>query len=414
MSNHSITRYLISTFTGCKAISIGTKFFPTNETETEYVDLFNYTETVLLELEPAKINNDTIFYNLVRDVGEENFPKNHSFYELKPAQQNVDEYALVSNIIMGNDRYLYIEIPRPHKIMNDFVNMIKESKGQIVERSSSEVIAKMSSKNEAIKTALHMISLGSKNNLIVTGAVGMTGAAALERSINYTREAGGFSGIAFTKLGGEYALVMDGPFEIGKSRKTVYDNYLFIDIIDSTGFINKYGRDKLLELMNGVKSFVETECHGQVEGYREGGDDFIARFPSKDLAIRAGLDTAWFILNNGAKIRAGIGRSRREAGERAQIADDISAFGKPLSLVVFELVNGIYAYNVPSEFSRTIINIFTNQKGKLIGLFIFVFFLCYFLSPGHEQPSHSLHDGRIGVGGVDIRWRDDGYAVTRH
>lgn len=380
MSNHSITRYLISTFTGCKAISIGTKFFPTNETETEYVDLFNYTETVLLELEPAKINNDTIFYNLVRDVGEENFPKNHSFYELKPAQQNVDEYALVSNIIMGNDRYLYIEIPRPHKIMNDFVNMINESKGQIVERSSSEVIAKMSSKNEAIKTALHMISLGSKNNLIVTGAVGMTGAAALERSINYTREAGGFSGIAFTKLGGEYALVMDGPFEIGKSRKTVYDNYLFIDIIDSTGFINKYGRDKLLELMNGVKSFVETECHGQVEGYREGGDDFIARFPSKDLAIRAGLDTAWFILNNGAKIRAGIGRSRREAGERAQIADDISAFGKPLSLVVFELVNGIYAYNVPSEFSRTIINIFTNQKGKLIGLFIFVFFLCYFLA----------------------------------
>ena len=178
MSNHSITRYLISTFTGCKAISIGTKFFPTNETETEYVDLFNYTETVLLELEPAKINNDTIFYNLVRDVGEENFPKNHSFYELKPAQQNVDEYALVSNIIMGNDRYLYIEIPRPHKIMNDFVNMIKESKGQIVERSSSEVIAKMSSKNEAIKTALHMISLGSKNNLIVTGAVGMTGADA--------------------------------------------------------------------------------------------------------------------------------------------------------------------------------------------------------------------------------------------
>ena len=153
-----------------------------------------------------------------------------------------------------------------------------------------------------------------------------------------------------------------------------------MDIIDSTGFINKYGRDKLLELMNGVKSFVETECHGQVEGYREGGDDFIARFPSKDLAIRAGLDTAWFILNNGAKIRAGIFRSRRESGERAQIADDISAFGKPLSLVVFELVNGIYAYNVPSEFSRTIINIFTNQKGKLIGLFIFVFFLCYFLA----------------------------------
>ncbi len=380
MADHGITRYLISLFTGYRAISIGTRFFPTTETETEYVDLFNYTETVLLELEEAEITTDSIFYNLMRDVGEENIPENHSFYELKPAEQKVDEYALVSNIIMGNDRYLYIEIPHPHKIMNEFANMIVEAKGQIVERSSSEIVAKMPSKNEAIKIALHMISLGYKNNLIVTGAVGMTGAAALERSINYTREVGGFSGIAFTKLGGEYALVIDGPFEIGKSRKTIYDNYLFIDIIDSTGFISKYGRDKLLELMNGVKSFVETECHGQVEGYREGGDDFIARFPSKDLAIRAGLDTAWFILNNGAKIRAGVGRSRREAGERAQIADDIFVLGKPLSLVVFELANGIYAYNVPSEFSRTIIDLFTNQKGKLIVIFAIVFVLCYFLA----------------------------------
>ncbi len=380
MADHGITRYLISLFTGYRAISIGTRFFPTTETETEYVDLFNYTETVLLELEEAEITTDSIFYNLMRDVGEENIPENHSFYELKPAEQKVDEYALVSNIIMGNDRYLYIEIPHPHKIMNEFANMIVEAKGQIVERSSSEIVAKMPSKNEAIKIALHMISLGYKSNLIVTGAVGMTGAAALERSINYTREVGGFSGIAFTKLGGEYALVIDGPFEIGQSRKTIYDNYLFIDIIDSTGFISKYGRDKLLELMNGVKSFVETECHGQVEGYREGGDDFIARFPSKDLAIRAGLDTAWFILNNGAKIRAGVGRSRREAGERAQIADDIFVLGKPLSLVVFELANGIYAYNVPSEFSRTIIDLFTNQKGKLIVIFAIVFVLCYFLA----------------------------------
>ncbi len=380
MADYGITRYLISLFTGYRAISIGTKFFPTNETETEYVDLFNYTETVLLELEEAEITTDSIFYNLMRDVGEENIPENHSFYELKPAEQRVEEYALVSNIIMGNDRYLYIELPHPHKIMDEFANMIVAAKGQIVERSSSEIIAKMTSKNEAIKIALHMISLGYKNNLIVTGAVGMTGAAALERSINYTREVGGFSGIAFTKLGGEYALVIDGPFEIGKSQKTVYDNYLFIDIIDSTGFISKYGRDKLLELMNGVKSFVESECQGQVEGYREGGDDFIARFPSKDLAIRAGLDTAWFILNNGAKVRAGVGRSRREAGERAQLADDIFVLGKPLSLVVFELANGIYAYNVPSEFSRTVIDLLTNQKGKLIALFICVFFLCYFLA----------------------------------
>ena len=131
--------------------------------------------------------------------------------------------------------------------------------------------------------------------------------------------------------------------------------------------------------MTGIKNFIETECDGELEGYREGGDDFIARFPSKDLAIRAGLDAAWFALENGAKIRAGIGRSRREAGERAQMVDDIQSTS-PLSLVVFELANGLYAYNIPSEFSRTLINLVENEKPKLIGVFAFVFIFAYIMS----------------------------------
>ena len=131
--------------------------------------------------------------------------------------------------------------------------------------------------------------------------------------------------------------------------------------------------------MNGIKNFIESECEGEVEGYREGGDDFIARFPSKDLAIRAGLDAAWFALDNGAKIRAGIGRSRREAGERAQLVDDLTSTS-PLSLVVFELANGLYAYNIPSEFTRTLINLVENEKPKLIGVFAFVFIFVYLMN----------------------------------
>ena len=190
---------------------------------------------------------------------------------------------------------------------------------------------------------------------------------------------GNFPGVAFTKLGGEYALVFDEPFKLMQSKPKEFQNYLFIDLIDSTGFISKNGRNKLVELMTGIKNFIETECEGELEGYREGGDDFIARFPSKDLAIRAGLDSAWFALDNGAKIRAGIGRSRREAGERAQLVDSLNS-SSPLSLVVFELANGLYAYNIPSEFSRTIIDLIENQKGKLIGIFAFVFIFVYVLS----------------------------------
>lgn len=51
-----------------------------------------------------------------------------------------------------------------------------------------------------------------------------------------------------------------------------------------------------------------------------------------------------------------------------------------MSLVVFELANGLYAYNIPSEFSRTLINLIENEKAKLIGIFVFVFIFAYLLS----------------------------------
>lgn len=380
MAEHSFTRSLLSLLSSKKALSIGTKFNPTSPIENEYVDLFNFTETVLFEIEKAEITTDSIFYNLLRDVGKEYIPENHKFYELKPAEDKIEEYALVSNIIMGNDRFLYVELPYPSRIIDSFSIIIQNDKGEIIEQSKNEIIAKMLSKNDAIRVALKLIAHGLDHDIIVNGAVGMTGAAALERCININKEIGNVSAVAFTKLGGEFALVIDSKFTQSTAPAPEFENYLFIDVIDSTGFINKYSRTELRELMTGVKNFIETECQGQLEGYREGGDDFIARFPSKDLAIRAGLDSAWYMLNNDAKIRAGVGRSRREAGERAQISDNIKMAGNPVSLVVFELANGIYAYNVPSEFFRTLIDLFVNHKVKLISIFIVVFILCYVLA----------------------------------
>ena len=80
----------------------------------------------------------------------------------------------------------------------------------------------------------------------------------------------------------------------------MYDNYLFIDAINSTGFIEEYGRDQLVEIMNEIKSFIQSDCKGKIEGYRVGGDDLIANLPTKDAALRAGIDSAWHALNNGA------------------------------------------------------------------------------------------------------------------
>ena len=376
---NSLTKFIIRLSTRLTPIAVGTKFFPTNSLETEYVELFNYTQTILFELEKAEITSDTILENLVRDVGAENLPKDYTFHELKPAENKIEEYALVSNIIMGSDRYFYIELPHPSRLIDIFVKIIQNEKGEIVEKTATELVARMLSKNDAIRVAIELIGIGLSEGIPIISAVGMTGAASIERAIHYTQSVGSFPGIAFTKLGGEYALVFDSPFLLQESRPVDLENYLFIDLIDSTKFINKNGRNQLVELMTGIKNFIETECEGELEGYREGGDDFIAKFPSKDLAIRAGLDAAWFALDNGAKIRAGVGRSRREAGERAQLVDDLDSTS-PLSLVVFELANGLYAYNIPSEFIRTLINLVENEKAKLIGVFAFVFIFAYVMS----------------------------------
>ena len=376
---NSLTKSFIKLTTKLTPIAVGTKFFPTNALETEHVELFNYTQTILFELEKAEITSDTILSNLIRDVGAENLPKDYTFHELKPAENKIEEYALVSNIIMGSDRYLYVELQHPSRLIDIFVKIIQNEKGEIVEKTATELVAKMLSKNDAIRVAIELIGIGLSEGMQVISAVGMTGAASIERAIHYTQSVGSFPGIAFTKLGGEYALVFDSPFLLKESRPVDLENYLFIDLIDSTKFISKNGRNQLVELMTGIKNFIETECEGELEGYREGGDDFIAKFPSKDLAIRAGLDAAWFALDNGAKIRAGIGRSRREAGERAQLVDDLQSTS-PLSLVVFELANGLYAYNIPSEFTRTLINLVENEKPKLIGVFAFVFIFAYVMS----------------------------------
>ena len=74
-----LTKALIRLTTKLNPIAVGTKFFPTNSLETEYVELFNYTQTILFELKKAEITSDTILQNLIRDVGAENIPKDYNF-----------------------------------------------------------------------------------------------------------------------------------------------------------------------------------------------------------------------------------------------------------------------------------------------------------------------------------------------
>jgi hypothetical protein len=356
-----------------RVISIGTKYYPTNDMEREYVQMVNYTRTMLLEIETAHITTENIFNNVLSEVGSGNIPDNRKFIELHPAENNVNEYALLSNIIMGSDRYLYIEIFKKNKpLIEEFVRYIQRARGTIVERSATEIVSKMLSKNDAIRVGIELIAKGMDRDVDVRVAVGMTGAAAIERSINLNKQIGETSGVGFTKLGGEFAIVFSSKFGNLEGSPAVYDNYVFIDAIDSTKFIDENGRDKLVEIMNEISSFIENECKGKIEGYRVGGDDLIANMPTKDAALRAGMDSAWHALNNGVRLRVGIGKSRREAGERAQMADNIKIWNNN-PVMVFDLADGIYSYYIPSEFTRTVLDFMLNKQGRIAIIFIFVF-----------------------------------------
>ncbi len=257
-----------------RVVSIGTKYYPTNDREREYVDMINYTHTMLLEVEKAHITTENIFQNLLKEVGRGNIPENRRFLELKPAENDVNEYALLSNIIMGSDRYLYLELfQRNWQIIEEFVKQITENNGQIVEKSDSELVARLLSKNDAIRVSIELIKLGLEKSIDVQAAVGMTGAAAIERSINLNREIGETSGID-TKLGGEFAITLLQKLVNLKVHLLCTIITLFIDAINSTGFQKNTEETSWWRYEREIKSFIQSDCKGKIEGYRKaGGDD---------------------------------------------------------------------------------------------------------------------------------------------
>lgn len=357
-----------------RVLSIGTNYYATNDLEKEYVSLINLTKTMLIEIQPAVINSKSIFENLERELDQRDIPLNRKFIEIKPADNTVNEYALLSNIIMGSDRYLYIEIFKMSPLIDIFTQMVEEAGGEIVEKSRTELVSHMPSKKESIRIAIQMITLGMKKGVNVRGAVGMTGAASIERAIEMNAVIHETSGVGFTKLGGEYGVIFeDVPTNEKVDLKPVAaDNFMYIDAKDSTGFLERNGKDKLIEIMNDINTYIANESEGKIEGYRVGGDDLIINFPNKSIALKTGLDCAWFAMNNGLNLRVGIGNSRREAGENAHLTDDIKIRDDTAS-IVFDLANGKYAYYIPTEFTRTTIDYSTNNTTTLAIVFIFIF-----------------------------------------
>ena len=85
---------------------------------------------------------------------------------------------------------------------------------------------------------------------------------AIERAINLNREIGEVRGWGFTKLGG-ICNNIHKRFKPSRGEPSYRDNYLFIDVMDSTGFIEEHGRDTLVEIMNDIKVYMERSATGR-------------------------------------------------------------------------------------------------------------------------------------------------------
>jgi hypothetical protein len=68
----------------------------------------------------------------------------------------------------------------------------------------------------------------------------------------------------------------------------------------------------------------------------------------------------------------GIGKSRREAGERAQLADEIKIWNNT-PVMVFDVADGVYAYYIPSEFTRAVSEFIQEKYFQVAVIFILVF-----------------------------------------
>ena len=76
---------------------------------------------------------------------------------------------------MGSDRYLYVEVFSGYKgIIDQFVQLIKKENGVIVERSNTEIVSRLLSKNDAIRVGIELIKIGMEKEIDVRSAVGMT------------------------------------------------------------------------------------------------------------------------------------------------------------------------------------------------------------------------------------------------
>ncbi len=296
-----------------EVIACGTKYDPIDEEEKEIVDVINSIPLLLVRFESyPRSPEEVIAAELGPELSEKLRKRGYGLTPIEAFSPKTLDVTLVTKIVLDETRYVYCTFPSDSNVRK----LARKYGCTVLEEDVGEALVEAPTKYHALRFAVGVLL-----ELNGSAAVGFTQAAATERYAKVeTMIRPPFA--AFTKMGAEWAIHEGGERKIPKPSGDVEapDRILYLDVIGSTRLIDKLGRSYLHGFMERVIETLQEE-HASILHHRPGGDDVLARFPSKSHALRAAIKVLGLADKAKVKVREGVGNSRSSAAEEALVTE---------------------------------------------------------------------------------------------
>jgi len=341
-----------------RVIACGTRYDPITEEEEELVNILNSNALLLVCFEEYPLPTPQIISNELGDMSRKLRQEGFRLSRIEEFKYDDPEVALVSKMVLDETRYVYCRVPG--KPRDRLESLAHEHECTVVSWEREGAVIEAPSKYHALRLAVSI-----PLELDGSAAVGLTQAAAVERHAKAERYVKGpFA--AFSKAGGEWVLHEDGDQELPEPQGTDAgpDRVMYLDIVESSKLVEERGRPYLENLMKELMDLIADE-EGVVIDHKLGGDDVLAKFPTKGRALRAAIRILDEARRRGIKIKIGIGDSGGRAAENAVAVMD--RIGYSASFVAFRFGPFLAAYVEPPTISEVFFRRIPSELGRMVG-----------------------------------------------
>ncbi|WP_457615137.1 hypothetical protein [Methanopyrus sp.] len=336
-------------------IACGTKYDPITEEEREIVKILNSMYMLLTRFEGYPLPAPQVISNELGGVAEELRREGFGLTKIERFKHDDPEVALVSKIVLDETRYVYCTYGNE----NDLHSLVHDCQCTVLEYGGGEATVEAPSKFHALRFAAQV-----PLRLRGSAAIGLTQAAATERFAKAERHADS-EFAAFSKIGAEWIIHRGGePLPPPRRANTAPDRILYLDVVGSSELVREHGRRYLKEIMSRVIDIINEE-EGVVLDHRKGGDDVIARFPTKSRALRAAIKIVGRLTEDDVKIKVGIGDSRGRAAENAVTVRERVRYD--CSYIAFRFGPYLVAYVEPPDYAVKVFGRIPSESVRAVG-----------------------------------------------